>query len=80
MGLQYRNPIFWMYVCVVSSLFASILYLRWLWRDGPLDPIATGEAAIHGLGVLGPVAIILDLLILSIPLAIYFRRKDAGQS
>ena len=49
---------------LLFTLAAAMAWIAYLWRDGPLPPQETAAEIVETIEVLGPFAILLDVLII----------------
>jgi Zn-dependent protease with chaperone function len=65
------------YLSVVSLVFAFVAWTLWIWRDGLLTPEETTAIMIKPILIMGPFAVLLDVLFAFL-LARFLRRRAKG--
>ena len=65
------------YLSAVSLVFAFVAWTLWIWRDGLLTPEETTAIMIKPILIMGPFAVLLDVLFAFL-LARFLRRRAKG--
>jgi len=66
------------YLLTLVLVFAPLIHIMYIWQDGVKDPITTASMVLEDFQVLGPFAVILDVIIIYF---IYrgYRRIKSGE-
>lgn len=67
------------YLAAISLIFAFVAWTLWIWRDGLLSPEETTAIMIKPILVMGPFAVLIDVLFAFL-LARFLRRRTEGHS
>ena len=65
------------YLSVVSLVFAFVAWTLWIWRDGLLTPEETTAIMIKPILIMGPFAVLFDVLFAFL-FARFLRRRTKG--